>query len=238
MFIKLIQKRILNIINNFFFSDQFFNIDKNPSNENNTKFNINYLYKNFNELANKINNYKNNKFYLNEAYNLKSSYIKPPLFYLKRDISQVKGNWNFNNIYGTYFCFCSGNSCINLGAFNSYNFQSCKYFFYLTIIDNNKDLYPKTDYLLSDFFDENIEPSDALPIFKEMISKNFKAHYLTMSADIYNKFCLNNTKCLNESQILFGINKIDGDTLEHLLDLLLRLKAVIAAGVQERKNCR
>ena len=213
----------------FFFSDIIFNLNQNSSEENNNKFNINYIYENFNKLLNKIKKYKNNASYLNEAYNLKSSFIQPPLFSLKKDIAQVEGKWYFNNIYETYFCFCTGDSCISLSTFNTYYFQNCKYFFYLTIIDNNKDLYSKTDYLLSDFFDEKIASSDVFPIFKEMISKNMKAHYLTMSYNIYNQFCLNNTKCNYESQIIYGIKKITGETLEKLLVLLLRLKAVITA---------
>lgn len=215
----------------FFFSDEIFNINQNPTLENNNLFNMTYIYKSFNELLNKIKKHKADASYKNEAYNLKSSFLKPPLFSLKRDIAQIEGNWNFNNIYNNYFCFCNGDSCIKLKilSFNEPIFQYCKYYFYLTIIDNHRDLYQKTHYLLSDFFDENIESSDALPIFKEMILKDFNVHYLTMSYDIYNQLCLSNKKCLFESQIIFGIKKINGDILEGLLELILRLKAVIAA---------
>ena len=162
---------------------------------------------------------------------MKSSFLKPPLFSLKREIAQIEGKWNFNNIYNNYFCFCNGDSCINFNllSFNAQYFQYCKYYFYLAIIDNNRDLYPKTHYLLSDFFDENIESSYALPIFKEMRLKDFKVHYITMSNDIYNQLCLNNKKCFMESQIIYGIKKINGDNLEILFGLFLRLKAVIAA---------
>jgi len=62
-----------------------------------------------------------------------------------------------------------------------------------------------------------------------MISRNMKAHYLTMSSSIYNQFCLNNTKCYYEAQMIYGIKKITGDILEKLLALFLRLKAVITA---------
>ena len=213
----------------FFFTETLFNIEKNLALENNNKFNMIYIYKSFNELLNKIKKYKTSINYHNEAYNLKSSYLTPPIFALKRDISQEKEKWYFYNIYGTYFCFCNGNSCINLETFIKYNYQSCKYYFYLTIIDNHRNLYPKTEYLLSDFFNENIESSDSFPIFKEMINKNLKAHYLTMSTKIYNQFCSNNINCLDELQILYGIRKINGDILEKLLGLILRLKAVVAA---------
>ena len=67
---------------------------------------------------------------------------------------------------------------VSVTNFNSQNFQSCKYYFYLTIIDNNRNLYQKTDYLLSDFFEANIESSDVFPIFKEMYLRYSKVHYL------------------------------------------------------------
>ena len=55
-----------------------------------------------------------------------------------------------------------------------------------------------------------------------------------MSSVIYNQFCLNNTKCLNESQIIFGIKKINGDILEKYLELFLKLKVVVAG---EKYDC-
>ena len=104
--------------------------------------------------------------------------------------------------------------------------QSCKYFFYLTIIDNNRYLNQKTHYLFSDFFSPYIESIDTLPIFKKIIKENLNSFYLTVSPDIYNNLCQNQTICSN---IIYGVRKIDGDFLEKCLDLLLRLKAVIAA---------
>ena len=213
----------------FFFTNELLNIDKNQSFENDNHFDLYFLYKNYNELINNIKKFKDKSSHLKEAYNLKSSFLQPPLFSLKRDLALLEGKWSFNNIYGKYFCFCIGESCISIINFNSQNFQSCKYYFYLTIIDNNKNLYQKTDYLLSDFFDENIDSSDAFPVFKEMYLSNFRVHYLTLSHDIYKLFCLNNKKCLSESLIIYGIKKINGDSLEKLLALFLRLKAVITA---------
>ena len=218
----------------FFFTEKIFNIDKNPSLENNNKFDMNYIYNNYNKLLYKINNFKEFKYNSRETYNLKISFLQAPLFNLKRDIANVEGKWHFHNIYSSYFCFCKGDECISLISFNSYNFQPCKYYFYLTIIDNNKNLYSKTDYLLSDFFDENIESSDALPIFLEMRYKKFKVHYLTMSYNIYQNLCLINEKCINEAQIIYGIKKINGDILEKFIDLFLRIKIVIAA---EKFSC-
>ena len=108
-------------------------------------------------------------------------------------------------------------------------FQTCKYYFYLTMIDNNRDLFKKTHYLLSDFFDENIDSVDTFPVFIEMMKEDLNVHYITMSSKIYSQFCLNNTKCLNKMQIIYGIRKINGDTLEKYLELLLKLKVVVTA---------
>ena len=214
----------------FFFTDKLINIENNPENQNNNKFDNNYLDQNFKNLVQKINQYKKQGIFLEESNNLKSSYLQPPLSFLKRDITRAEGKWYFKNVYENYFCFCKGESCINnLISYTMYNFQSCKYFFYLTILDNNKNLYPKTDYLLSDFFEDNIEPSEAFPIFQEMIKRNLKAHYLTMSWGIYSRFCKKNEKCLKNLRIIYGVKRIDGDILEKYLELFLKLKAVIAA---------
>ena len=160
---------------------------------------------------------------------MKSSFIQPPLFALKRDIAQIEGKWYFNNVYGTYFCFCKGESCISLTIFHIYISQSCKYFFYISIIDRNRNIYPKRHYLLSDFFAENIESADALPIFEEMKKIKLKAHYLTMSQDIYKLLCLNNNNCIKKFEIIYGVTRINGDFLEKYLELILRLKVVVAA---------
>jgi len=213
----------------FFFDDKLikFNLDfKIP---NNNKFNVNYIYSIYNKLLFDINKSKKKISSFEEKFNLRSSFLKPPLCIFKRDIAQNEGRWYFNNIYGNYFCFCKGEACTDLKILNNYNTQSCKYFFYLTIIDNNRNLYNKADYLLSDFFDENIESSDAFPIFKEMIKHKLNAHYLTMSPQIYAQFCLNNISCNKNLKIIYGVRKINGDVLEKYLELFLKLKAVITA---------
>ena len=215
-------------IQHFFFTDKIININLNPIFQNNNKFDVNYISNNYIKLIHKINLLKKTNTTFYETFQLKFSYIKPPLSYKKRDISRIEGKWYYNNLYENYFCFCRGESCINIKIFNNYIFQYCKYYFYLTILDNNRNLYIKSHYLLSDFFDKNIEPADAFPIFKEMINENLNAHYLTMSTDIFNEFCSKSNNCYN-NLIIYGIKRIDGDILEKYLELLLKLKAVIAA---------
>ena len=213
----------------FFFTDKLININNNISKQNNYKFDIIDLQKKFNQLLYKYNEsiYENDT--QKESNNLLFSYIQPPLCHLKRDIAQSTGKWYFKNIYGNYFCFCKGRSCINIIKFNKNEFQSCKYYFYLTIIDNNRYLYPKTHYLLSDFFSEDIESSEAFPVFQEMLKRNLKVHYVTMSWEIYERFCLSNKTCLKDLQLIYGVRAINGNILEKFFELFLRLKAVIAA---------
>ena len=205
-----------------FFFDQSIILNKNkldPKFQNNNKFNINNIYNNYNQLI-LTKDFK-------EIFKLKSSYLKPPLCYYKRDIALVEGRWYFNNIFENYFCFCKGEYCLYKMLINNYISQSCKYFFYLTIIDNNRNLSIKSHYLLSDFFNAKIESSDALPLFKEMIKENLNAHYVTMSPQIYNQFCSNIENCKNNLLIIYGVSKINGDVLEKYLELILKLKAVI-----------
>jgi len=218
----------------FFFTDKLFNIAKSKELEDNYKFNFQYLYNKYKTLLVTIKAYKKKGIFSDEYSLLKSSYMQPPLCYLKRDIALDDGKWYYKNIYETYFCFCKGESCTKIPSFYKYVYQSCKYFFYLTILDNNKYLYPKTHYLLSDFFDENVESSEAFPVFQEMLKRNLKVHYLTMSWPIYSEYCLNNKKCSKNLQIIYGIRTINGDVLEKFLELFLRLKVVVAA---EKYDC-
>ena len=208
----------------FFFTQNIINNNLNSFFQNNNKFNINYILENYNDKLSQINKFKNHN-----HYDLQSSFLKPPLPFLKRDISLTEGRWYFNNVYENYFCFCRGRACINIIILNTQNFQYCKYYFYLTLIDNNRNLYEKNHYLLSDFFKENIESIDAFQIFLEMIKDNLNAHYLTMSTKIYAEFNLEKTRSLNRMKVIYGITKINGDILEKYFELFLRLKAVITA---------
>jgi len=231
--ISIYQKKEINENNKynelFFFTDKLININNNISIQNNYIFDIKDLQKKFIQILIKFNDFTDENVTQNETNNLLFSYIKQPSSLLKKDIAQSNGKWYFENIYGNYFCFCKGESCISIISFNKDEFQSCKYYFYLTIIDKHRYLYPKTHYLLSDFFDEDIEPSEAFPVFQKMLKRNIEVHYVTMSWEVYNRFCLYNQKCLKDFQIIYGVKTINGNVLEKFFELFLRLKAVITA---------
>ena len=81
-----------------------------------------------------------------KSSNFKGSFFQNPIINLKRNSSINEEEWTFKNIYNNYFCFCKGNKCVN-----KIIPQRCKYLFYMYIIDNNKDLYQKDNYLFVDF---------------------------------------------------------------------------------------
>ena len=213
----------------YFFTDLLININNNSKFKNDSKFNITKINNDYKKELLILNKHNSEVFKSEEKIRLKFSFLQPPIYALKRDIALVEGIWHFKNIYGNYFCFCKGEVCLDILVYQKYIYQSCKYYFYLTIIDNNRYLYPKSHYLLSDFFDSNIEPSDAFPVFKEMIKHNLNVHYLTMSSQIYSDFFYKNYNCYYPPNIIYGYKIINGNFLEKFLELILSLKAVITA---------
>ena len=160
---------------------------------------------------------------LNETFKLKKLYNHFPLYSLKRNIEIYEEEWIFKNIFNHYFCYCKGVNCLI-----SKIPQNCKYYFYMNIIDKNRNIYKKTDFLFIDYIFEDQSSDDAYPIFQIMEEQGFSVHYITEKKDIYNKFCFKNNECQKiipmdkENYILYG------DFLEKYLLLILKLKAVIS----------
>ena len=178
------------------------------------------INKQYIKFAEKAFNEKNN-----EILRLKKSYLKYPLCLLKRNYIINENKWTFINIYNNYFCSCKGLNCLNVTIS-----QICKYLFYLNIIDDNRKVYQKTDYLFIDFIFNIYSSDDVYPIFREMSNKKLPVHYITENLNIYKKYCFDNKKCL--SIILVNRNNyiMNGDFLEKYLKLYLQLKAVISGG--------
>ena len=65
--------------------------------------------------------------------------------------------------------------------------QICKYKFYLNLIEENKHLYNKTDYLLADFPFDSGSLDDAYPVFKRLINLKKNAYYMTINKNILKK---------------------------------------------------
>jgi hypothetical protein len=192
-------------------------------NYNNLKYLNDIIFDCLNLNNNYINTFKTRKKINNNNVLLKKIFLLNPICLEKDIYAKKKDIWIFENLYNHFFCFCYGKAC-------SYDKipQECKYLFYLSIINDNKFLYNKTDYLLADFLYEDRAPGDAYLLFKEMIKHNLSAHYVTERKDIYQEFNNINRESL---QIIPIINKqynITGNTLEKYLNLFLRLKVVIS----------
>ena len=240
---------IANIYNKYFICIEFFNMNENIYfGIIINKYNENYYYSNYSLfLTNGLiyNNiiyenpnifdplYINDEFIslvnkmndklINESFKLKKSYIKYPICILKRNVLKKYNTWVFKNIYNHYFCFCSSLNCLNLIIYGK-----CKYKLYLNIIDNNRNLYPKTNYLFMDFIFTDLSSDDVYPVFKEMEKQKYPVHYLTERLDLYEHYRENNN---NSFVILLVKNKkrpIDGDFLEKYLSIFLKLKIVVS----------
>lgn len=90
---------------------------------------------------------------------LKKTYTLMPKCILKKYLIN-DDDWNFQNLFNEYFCFCK-----NLNSIKLKNSQNCKYYFYLKLIDKNRNIYSKTDYLFIDFIFNDLSSDDAFPIF-------------------------------------------------------------------------
>ena len=202
----------------FFFNEKIINYNNISYAKNKIFFPLFYNH-NYLSLIKKKNN-KN----INESLKLKYSFSKHPYFSLKRNIHIIENVWRFENIYNYYFCFCKGKFCLK----NKIN-QNCKFYFYSYLIDNNRNLYKKTDYLFIDFIFNELPSDDVYPVFEEMKKQNLPAHYLTEKNDIYQKYCKKENNC----KTIIRINKNNyynnGDFLEKYFDLILKLKSVISA---------
>lgn len=202
---------LANIIDNKYFNCIFF-LEENVKNEFGIKIYLN----------NK--NYFNKKVYFFFSINSKDVYsinntniIKPENY-----INLSYNKWIFIDLFNYKFCLCKGLKC-------KYEFisQECKYYFYLNIINNNKYIYNKTDFLFGDFIYNEYSIDDAYPVFEKMYNLNMPVHYLTERMDIFQKYCKLKKKCL--TVIPTKKNEIiDGNFLEKYLTLILKLKATIS----------
>ena len=162
---------------------------------------------------------------LNKSYYLKREYLRPPNFDLRRNNATFDEDWNFNNFYNDYFCFCVGDKC-----FDKEVTKGCKYKFYMTIIEKYKNLYPKTEYVFADFIFNYLSSDDAYPIFQEMIEQHYPAHYITENPQIIDKYCPQDIHLDECEPIIYVNTKIYSnyaDSIEKYLTLILKMKAFI-----------
>jgi len=158
-----------------------------------------------------------------EKYRIKNSFICPPICSTKKNLIIEPNQWHFTNLFNYYFCFCKGINCSYKEIVRKY-----KYKFYLNIIDKNRYIYNKTDYLFADFIKKSFSNDDTYPVFDEMIKLNMPAHYLTEEFNLYNLHCRGIEHCLSILLVNKKNRTIDGNFLEKHLTLFLKLKATIS----------
>ena len=172
-----------------------------------------------------INNNNNININLIKPIQLKKTFSLIPKFNIKEYLTKNEERWYFKNIYNNYFCFCKYSNyskCLYKDIKQKY-----KYYLYLYFIDNNRNIYNKTDYLFADFSSENTAPGEAYLIFKEMFKQNLSVYYLTKREEIYKEYkSLENN--ISYKPIIFDSNYINGNFLEKYFDIFLRLKAVVS----------
>ena len=173
------------------------------------------------ECSIKSNNKEKN---VKENLLLKQSYIRIPNFDIKLSLKVKENIWYFNNIYNDYFCFFKFNNISDF-LYNNIS-QKCKYYLYLNIIDINRNIYKKTDYLFADFSSPETAPGEAFLIFNEMRKQNLKVHYMTKREDIYKNF--SNYNVASNNNIIFDSQYINGNFLEKYLEIILKLKSTIS----------
>ena len=183
------------------------------------------ILNNYFQLEKDINDSENKTNILNENLLLKRAYLAFPNFLVKSNYAKIEKIWYYKNLYNQYFCYCKyskNNRCIYRNIS-----KKCKYNIYLNIIDKNKNILKKTDYLFADFRSPNKAPCEAYLLFKEMIKLNYNAHFMTEREDIYKKY--NNSKYLKYNiPVIYDSNMIDGEFLEKYLKIFLKLKATIS----------
>jgi len=163
---------------------------------------------------------KNNK----ENLQLKQLYYRKPTLLIKNLSILNESTWYFKNIYNDYFCLCKSNKTSTCLYKNIK--QSCKYYFYLNIIDNNKNIYKKTNYLFADFYSTQTATGESYIIFNEMNKQNLNVHYMTKRDDIYKNFSIYNLTSKN--QIILDSFIINGNFLEKYLEIILKIKSTIS----------
>ena len=162
-----------------------------------------------------------------EKYKLQKSYFQYPYFNLKRNIAFNNNKWFYSNIYNHYFCYCKGEKCLIYEIT-----QKCKYNFYHNVIDNNRYIYRKTEYLFSDFIFAEQSSDDTFPVFQTMARRSTHVHYITENAEIFKNYCMNIRKCQTIIRIDRETYPLFGDFLENYLTLLLKTKVVVSGKVQ------
>ena len=215
--IKIFSKRDSVIISNeIAFSPE--EIQYNIYTENDQLFDREFIMKDYLELLSRLKDDKYNK-----NMQLIQYYRTRPIFLLKREAIKNINDWQFSNIYNNYYCYCVGKKCLR-----NYVPHSCKYNKYMDIIEQNRNVYPKTDYIFVDFIFKDLSSDDAFPVFEEMEKRNYSVHYITEKKDLIEKYCGDQSQCNKIIKVTSALYEYYADFIEKHLTTILKTKAVVS----------
>jgi CDP-glycerol glycerophosphotransferase (TagB/SpsB family) len=215
--IKIFHKKDSVIIYNeiFLFPDK---IKYNFYTENDSLFDNKLVEYEYNTLLDRTKDERYNK-----TLRFMEYYMNPPICQLKRNAFNDSNDWIFNNIYNNYFCFCVGEKCLRL-----YAPHLCKYYKYMDIIEHNRHVYPKTDYIFVDFIFKDLSSDDAFPVFEEMEKRNYPVHYITEKKDLIERYCGDDPYCNKIIKVNRALYDYYADFIEKHLTTILKTKAVVS----------
>ena len=215
--IKIFNKKDSVIIYNeiILFPDK---IKYNYYSENDSVFDNELVVYEYNKLLNRTKDNRYNKTLMFMEY-----YMGRPICKLKRDVFKKSDDWIFKNIYNNYFCFCVGSNCLRL-----YVGHLCKYYKYMDIIEHNRHVYPKTDYIFVDFIFKDLSSDDAFPVFEEMEKRNYPVHYITEKKELIKKYCGDEPGCNKIIKVHRALYDYFADFIEKHLTTILKTKAVVS----------
>ena len=168
-----------------------------------------------------INNFHDSR--INETLKLRNSYEIYPCSTLKRNLLLSEGRWIFRNIYNHHFCMCKGFMCLKSNVT-----EKCKYYFYVSIIDENRDIYKKTNYVFMDFVKADLSSDDTYPVFTQMLKMGEPVHYITGNLEIYKEHCGEDIYCKSILLAPKELKPIYGDFLEKYIFVFFKMKAMIS----------
>ena len=168
-----------------------------------------------------LNNYEDIR--INETLKLRQSYEIYPCTTLRRDVLLSEDHWFYRNVFNHHFCMCKGNNCLRSNVT-----EKCKYYFYVSIIDSNRDVYKKTGYAFMDFVKADLSSDDTYPVFKQMLNLGVPAYYITGNLDLYKEHCGEDQYCKKILLAPKELKPIYGDFLEKYISIFFTLKVLIS----------
>ena len=212
------KENVLSYFNIFYNLDEFNENQFDSINRDDMIFDMLSVKREYNDL---IFRTKNSDF--NKTLKFMEYYLRPPLCDLKRNVMMNKIGWQFMNIYNYYFCCCVGQDCLMQEIP-----QKEKYYAYMNIIQLNRDVYNKTDYIFVDFIFEDLSSDDTFPVFEKMKKLDYPVHYITENKNIIKKYCNDTNYCPTIIKITHDVYNDFGDFFERYLTLILKTKSVIS----------